>query len=111
MFQRNHLDDLPYPIHPKDVALYEDRLETNINVYSFFDDEGKARHPMFISRKNHPRTAHLLYWNEHYAPIHNMSRLFSDITKHNGQLNMCLRCLGHFRTPEVLNRHTTTLHS
>jgi hypothetical protein len=34
-----------------------------------------------------------------------MSRLFSDITKHNGQLNMCLRCLGHFTTPEILNRH------
>ena len=51
MFQRNHLDDLPYPIQPKDVALYEDRLETNINVFSFFDDEGKARYPMFISQE------------------------------------------------------------
>ena len=82
MFIRNHLDDLPYPIKPNDVAIYEDRIQTNINVYSFFDDEGKARHPLFISKKNHPRTANLLYWNEHYAPINNYSRLFGDITKH-----------------------------
>ena len=63
MFERNNLDDLPYPIIPSNVFNYEDLLQTNINVFSFFDDEGKARYPMFISRKNYARWANLLYWD------------------------------------------------
>ena len=55
MFEDNHLADLPYPIAPNDVHLYEDQLQTNINVFSFFDEEGKARHPLFISRKQYPQ--------------------------------------------------------
>ena len=49
MFERNNLADLPYPIPPIDVHLYQDQLQININVFSFFDDEGKARHPLYIS--------------------------------------------------------------
>ena len=105
MFERNNLDDLPYPIKPSDVSNYEDQLQININVFSFFDDEGKARYPMFISRKNYARWANLLYWNEHYAPIKNIDRLFSDISKHHSRKNFCLRCLGHFTTPAILERH------
>jgi hypothetical protein len=58
-----------------------------------------------VSRKNHPREANLFYWNEHYAPINNMSRLLCDITKLRHQLNLCLRCFGHFGSPETLTRH------
>ena len=90
MFQRYHLDTLPYPISPNDVHRYEDQLQMNINVFSFFDDEGRARHPLVISRKNYERVANLLYWKEHYAPITNIARLFSDITKHGHQNNFCL---------------------
>ena len=43
MFERNNLPDLPDPIPPNDVHLYEDQLQININVFSFFDEEGKAR--------------------------------------------------------------------
>ena len=57
----------------------------NINVFSFFNDESRARYPLVISRTNYERVANLLYWKEHYAPITNISRLFSDITKHNLQ--------------------------
>ena len=45
MFQRYHINTLPYPISPKDVHLYEDQLQMNINVFSFFNEEGRARHP------------------------------------------------------------------
>ena len=55
MFERNNMIDLPYPIQPSGVSNYEDLLQTNINVFSFVDDEGKARYPMFISRKNYDR--------------------------------------------------------
>ncbi|MCP6768593.1 hypothetical protein NL529_27510, partial [Klebsiella pneumoniae] len=47
MFENNNLVDLPYPIFPNDVHLYEDQLALNINVFSFFDEEGKARHPLY----------------------------------------------------------------
>ena len=105
MFEDNQLADLPYPIAPNDVHQYEDRLQTNINVFSFFDEEGKARHPLFISRKHYPRTANLLYWDEHYSPITDIGRLFKDITTHKEPTNMCLRCFGHFKTPETLGKH------
>ena len=105
MFQRHHLDTLPYPISPNNVNLYEDQLQININVFSFFDDEGRARHPLVISRKNYERVANLLYWKNHYAPISSISRLFSDITNIKNQKHFCLRCLGHFSSEEVLARH------
>ena len=77
----------------------------NINVFSFFDDEGRARHPLLISRKNYDCVANLLYWKEHYAPIKSISRLFEDITKHKEQQNICLRFLGHFKSKESFSRH------
>ena len=105
MFYRHHLDTLPYPISPNDVHLYEDQLQININVFSFFDDEGRARHPMVISRKNYEREANLLYWKEHYAPITSFSRLFSNTTKNVQKHQICLRCLGHFRTDKSFACH------
>ena len=80
MFIRYHLDMLPYPISPNNVHQYEDQLQMNINVFSIFDDEGRASHPMVISRKNYEHVANLLYWKEHYAPITNIHRMFKDIT-------------------------------
>ena len=41
MFHRHHLETLPYTISPNNVHLYEDRLQMNINVFTFFDDEGR----------------------------------------------------------------------
>jgi hypothetical protein len=105
MFQRNHLDDLPYSIRPNDVAIFEDQILTNINVFSFFNDERKEKHPIFICKQKQPRTTNLIYWNEHYARIYNISRLFCKITKHHGQLNYCLRCHGHFKFFEILMSH------
>ena len=105
MFDRNNLHDLPIPIKHSDVSNYEDILQININVFSFFDDEGKARYPMFISRKNYARWANLLNWDGHFAPIKNIDKLFSDITKHHPRKYFCLRCLGHFSTLEFLEQH------
>ena len=82
MFKDYHLDTLPYLISPNNVHLYEDQLWININIFTFSDDEGRARHPLMISRKSHLRVANLLYWKNHYAPITSIPRLFSDITKH-----------------------------
>ena len=61
MFQRHHLDTVPCLISPNDVHLYEDQLQLNINVYSFFDDKARARHPLVINRMNYKRVANLVY--------------------------------------------------
>ena len=58
----------------------------------FFDDEGKAKHPLLISIKQYLKTANLLYWDEHYAPITDLSRLFHDISKFEHRKNICLWC-------------------
>ena len=60
---------------------------------------------MFISRRNYDRWANLLYWDGHYAPIRNIDRLFSDITKHEHHKIFCLHYLGHFTTPAILEWH------
>ena len=56
-FERNSLVNLLYPIAPTDVHLYEHQLQININVFLFFDDESRARHPLLISRNTHQRVA------------------------------------------------------
>ena len=61
MFELHHLDTLYYPISPNNVHLYEDQLQININVCSYFDDEGHARHPQVVSRKNYECVVNLLY--------------------------------------------------
>ena len=77
----------------------------SINLISYYDDEGRARYPLYISRRNSPTEIDLLYFDGHYAWIKNFSRLFSDLTKHKRQKFFCKRCLNHFYTPEVLARH------
>ena len=96
MFDRNNLADFPYSIPPNDVHLYGDQLKININVFSFFDDEGEARHPLFINIKQYPRTANLLYWDENYSPKTDILRLFRNISKHNERKNICIQCLESF---------------
>ena len=105
MFEQNNLVDLVYPIPPKIVYLYDDQLQININVFSFFDDESKARHPLFINKKLYHRTANLLYLDKHDAPITDIPRLFQDINKHEHRNNICLRFLGMFNTEDSLFKH------
>ena len=105
LFQRHHLDTLYHSISPNDVHLYEDQLMININVFFFFDEEGRAWHPLVISRKNHERVANLCYWKNHCAPITSIPRLFSDNTKHNPQKHFRYRCLNHILLENVIARH------
>ena len=44
------LNDIEYPVNPIDIPQLEQRLNISINLFSYFDDIGKARHPMYISR-------------------------------------------------------------
>ena len=53
MYKRHYLDTLSYPISPNDVILHEKYLQMIIYVFSFFNDECRARHFLVISRKNY----------------------------------------------------------
>ena len=75
-----------------------------INVYSFFDDEGKGRYPLYATTKVFERTVDLLYWDEHYAWIKNFRRFMADLSSHN-TLHWCRSCMGHFDTEDVLKIH------
>ena len=104
-FTVTNLDIVPHLISRNDVHLYDNKLRININVFSFFDDEGRARHPLVTSRKNYDNVANLLYWKDHYASITSIPRLFSDIIKNTHHKHFCLRCFGHLSSEEVLSRH------
>ena len=50
MFQQHHLDALDYPVTPPDVPEIERRVGLSINVFAYYDDAGRARYPVYISR-------------------------------------------------------------
>ena len=104
-FEEEHLIDIDYPVNPNDMPQLEETLNLSINLYSYFDDIGKAIHPMYISRHNSPRQIDLLYFKEHYAWIKDFSRLFAHLNKHNGHYFYCKRCLGHFQLESAFERH------
>ena len=109
-FEDEGLNDIEYPVSPIDIPQIEQRLNISINLFSYFDDIGKARHPMYISRHNSPIHIDLLYFNNHYAWIKDFSRLFADLNKHNGQAFYCKRCLGHFQTRKCIRAPPAALH-
>ena len=104
-FDEHHLNDIEYPVHPTAMPELEENIDLSINLYSYFDDICKAIYPLYISRHDSPRHIDLLYFNGHYAWIKNVSRLFSQLTKHNGRYFYCKRCLGHFNHERRFLRH------
>ena len=55
----------------------------NGNVFSFYDDEGRARQPLYISKKTFKKSVDLLYWDEHYAWIKSFSAFMGDHSSHH----------------------------
>ena len=70
-FERLGLNNISYPIDPKNIPQLEDQLQLRINLISFFDDEGRGRYPFYISKKTYPEEVDLLYWKGHFAWIKN----------------------------------------
>ena len=107
LFSWRGLDKLHYPVSIADIPEIEKKLELNINVFSFYDDVGRARHAMYLSKTNFEHTLDLLYWNCHYAQITNFSTFMSEITMHKTKKYFCKRCLGHFYSESDLATHKT----
>ena len=96
---------IQYPVRVDEIPQIEDKLHININVYSFYDDEGKGRYPIYVTKKNNPKTIDLLYWDEHYAWIKNFSRFMGDQNRDEHKRFWCKRCLGHFWSQQSLETH------
>ena len=79
-------------------------MGVGINIYSFFDDEGKGRYPLYATKKVFERTIDLRYWDEHSAWIKNFRRFVADLSSHH-TLHWCRSCLCHFSTDEILKTH------
>ena len=106
-FREYKLDALHYPVEIADLLEIERSLNISMNVYSFFDDTGAARYPVYVSQHKGEREIDLLYWNEHYAWIKSFERFMSDITKSKRRKFFCKRCLCHFTLQAVLDLHTS----
>ena len=61
-FAKEGLDQIPCAVTHDQIPAIEDKLKVCINLFSFWDDEGKARTPVYHSTKLYPNTIDLLYW-------------------------------------------------
>ena len=112
-FARNerNLNSISYPVGPHQIPVLEEMLKLNINVITFYDENGTDKCPIYISRKAHPDEIDLLYWTGkgqeegHYAWIRNFSRFMGDYNKHNGQMFWCKRCLCHYDKERLWREH------
>ena len=99
-FAAEGLNNLDYPVNPIQMNEMEERLNISINVFSFYDDMGRARYPLYVSRKTSDREIDLFYWERndkcHYAPITDLSMLFADLNKNQHHRYFCKRCLCNF---------------
>ena len=95
---------LRFPVDLKQIKI---NPLLSINVFGFEEDF----YPLLISeRKKRINIDLLLISNEkkkqHYCLINSLSRLISSkLTKHNGSVNICRRCLNHFPNEKKLKIH------
>ena len=113
-FERRRLDKLQYPVTLNQIPEIEERLQLCINVFTFWDDEGRARTPVYISSKTYNKSIDLLYWETsdqpkepgHYAWIKNFSAFMGDVPAAKGNtLHWCKKCLAHFQSTNIFDLH------
>ncbi len=106
-FEQYGLNLITYPVELVQVRDLEDQLQLSISIYGFLDDEGRMRYPIYVSKKNFPNKVRLLFWDDHYAWITSLEKLMFDSNKHQERKFICDRCLGHFTTNDIRNRHAS----
>jgi len=113
LFTQHGLDKLAYPVGIEDVAEIEKQIGIGINIFSYSDDKGVDRYPIYISKfwynceTQGPQktTVDLLYFENHWAAITNFSRFMADKkTKQTDRL-WCKQCLCSFTKEEYLVSH------
>ena len=105
-FSQYGLDKIQYPVTFEQIPEIEAQLNIGINVFSFFDDEGKARYPKYISPEGkYKDEINLLYWNEHFAYIKKFSAFIADLHSSTRKKIFCKRCFGLFTNKDTYESH------
>ena len=108
----NTLDmgNIKYPMELKDINKFES-LNSNISIHVFGYNEKDKVYPLRISKTtDRPHNIDLLYISNeeksHYCLMKDFNKLVSSqISKHNGRVHICRRCLNPFPKEESLKRH------
>ena len=108
----NTLDmgDIRYPVSIKDINKFES-LNSNISIHVFGYNENDKIYPLRISENiDRLHNIHLLYISNeeknHYCLIKDFNKLISSqVSKHNGRVFTCIRCLNPFPKEESLKTH------
>ena len=99
------LNELTYPVEIDKLEAIEQDIKIPVNVFSFFDDEGKGRYAVYLSKLSEADAIDLLFWKGHYAWIKHFSRFLADTSTHNGAHYYCKRCLCRFQVENALKTH------
>ena len=108
----NTLDmgNIKFPVELKDINKFES-LNSNISIHVFGYNEKDKVYPLRKSETtDRPHNIDLLYISNgeksHYCLIKIFNKLVSSqISKHNGRVYICRRCLNPFPKEESLKRH------
>ena len=104
LFRIYGLDQIRYPVEVTDIDAIEEILHIQINIFSFYDDEGRSRFPVRVNKKPYVKVVDLLHWNDHYAWIKSFPSFMADLVqKHT--LHWCRKCLGHFKVEQSRSIH------
>jgi hypothetical protein len=100
-----NMTGIEYPVKVTSFEKFENQNHSGINVYSYTDnnnnsDEKPFIYPIYVSKKDFFTAINLLLLQNddqsHYCLIKNFNRLNNRITKHNGAVEFCMRCLSYF---------------
>ena len=99
-------DGIEFPVKIKDVGVIEDKNEICVNVFSY---EDKIVYPVHVSKKNYNDSMNLLMIHKgdksHYIYVKDFNRLMFNVNKHEGKKWFCMRCLQHFSSAIILEKH------
>ena len=106
-----NMKKIEYPVRLQDINRFES-LNPNISItVCGYGDEKKKVYPIRVNEEfNRPNKINLLLierdGNTHYCLIKNLSRLLSSqVSKHNGKIYICPRCINPFKSEESLTKH------
>src|SRR5438552_17175590 len=74
MFTELGLDHIDYPVDITKLEEIEHQLQIPFNVFRYYDDLGKARYPLYMSKLDplqEQNPIDLIYFKEHFAWIKN----------------------------------------
>lgn len=112
-FAPHGLAGIKYPVEPRRVGEIEDRIHCRINLFTFYDEMGQDRAPIYVSDKDFTPEIDLLFWIQrgsgeevaHYAWIKNFNAFIGCWEKNHRRLFCCKRCCQHFASQRRLDIH------